>query len=377
MASREKKAQSTGQARVKPEIDIRVVIMAGGGGTRFWPLSRKRKPKQFLPVISQKTMIEETVERLLPLIPYQNIYTIANSEQTQIIKKLITKIPKKNLLVEPQGKNTAPSLILAMAWIYLKNPMAVVAALPADHLIRENSFFLRKLKAAADAASQGDNLITFGIPPAYPATGYGYIHYSKKNSLKISGEAFYSVEEFKEKPSFEQAELFLEEGNYFWNSGMFLWRADVFARKLKNYAPSFYPFWERLIEAIKKEDKHSVASVFKEMPSISIDYALMEKAREVLVCEGNFGWSDVGSWSSLAQIWEKDKKENAFKGEGIILDSENCLFYNPKKLTALIGVKDIIVINTKDALLVCHKNQDQKVKDIIDIIHKKGMKKYL
>ncbi|MGB8951952.1 MAG: sugar phosphate nucleotidyltransferase [Candidatus Aminicenantales bacterium] len=361
-------------------MDIRAVIMAGGAGTRFWPLSRKKRPKQFLPIISRKTMIEETVERLLPLIPFRNILTIAGRSQTQLIKKAVPRIPEKNLLVEPQGKNTAPSLILATASIYIQNPQAVIIALPSDHLIKDNVQFLKKLEAAAYAADRGENLVTFGIPAAYPATGYGYIHYSRKNPFEVSGEAFFSVLGFKEKPAYEQARLFLEEGNYFWNSGMFLWRADVFARKIRDYAPSFFPFWERMVDALRRKDKSpagAIASIFHEMPSISIDYALMEKARGVLVGEGSFGWSDVGSWSSLVEIWEKDTCGNAFKGEGVILDSQNCIYYNPGKLTALVGVKDIVVINTRDALLICHKGQDQKVKDVIEILKKKGNKKYL
>jgi mannose-1-phosphate guanylyltransferase len=358
-------------------MEIQAVIMAGGSGTRFWPLSRKKKPKQFLPIISDKTMIEETVERLLPLISYQSIYTISNSEQTQAIRKLLPCLPKQNLLVEPQGKNTAPSLILATAWIYLQNPEAVLAALPADHLIKDSSLFLRKLEAAAAAAKKADCLVTFGIPPTYPATGYGYIHFSKEKPQKVLNELFYTVQEFKEKPTYEQARLFLDEGNYFWNSGMFIWRADVFAQKLEKYAPSLYHFWERIIEALKKKNKAEIASIFEEMPSISVDYALMERAKGVLVCEGDFGWSDVGAWSSLADTWSQDKHGNASRGESIILHSRNCLLWNPQKLTALIGVKDIIVVETEDVLLICHKEHDQKVKDVIEVINKKGNKKYL
>jgi len=360
-----------------PKIEIQAVIMAGGSGTRFWPLSRKKRPKQFLPITSDRSMIEETVERISPLIPYQNIYTVANFEQTQAIRKLLPHLPRKNFLVEPQGKNTAPSLILATAWIYLQDPKAVIAALPSDHLIKEPSIFIKKLEAAAAAAKKGDYLLTFGIPPTYPATGYGYIHFSRRMPQKILDEIFYEVQEFKEKPTFEQAKLFLDEGDYFWNSGMFVWQAEVFAQKLEKYSPSLFPFWERIIEALKNNKKALIAEAFEEMPSISIDYALMERAKEVLVCEGNFGWSDVGAWSALTGLWPRDEKGNAFKGESIILNSQNCLLYNPQKLTALIGVKDIIVVETEDALLICHKDQDQKVKDVIEIISKKGYKEFL
>jgi mannose-1-phosphate guanylyltransferase len=358
-------------------MEIRAVIMAGGIGTRFWPLSRKKIPKQFLPIVSEKTMIEETVLRLLPLLSPDKIYTVANLEQTQTIRKLLPKLPAENLFVEPRGKNTAPSLMLATAKIFLQNPEAVVAALPADHLIKDPALFLKKLEAGAFLATEGF-LITFGIPPTYPATGYGYIHFSKDSPRRTQEESFYIVKEFKEKPEYEQAKQFLEAGNYYWNSGMFFWVARVFAQKLNQYAPSMIPYWERMLNALKKEKDKEIKSIFEEIPAISIDYALMEKVKEgVLVCPGDFGWSDVGSWSSLRDIWPMDKNGNAIKGESLIFNSRNCLSYSPHKLTAFIGVENIIVVDTGDALLVCHKDQDQRVKDIVDSIKKKGKKEYL
>lgn len=358
-------------------MDIRAVIMAGGTGTRFWPLSRKNKPKQFLPIVSGKTMIEETVHRLLAKVPSNNIYTIASLEQTQVIRSLLPDLPEENLLVEPQGRNTAPSLMLATACIYLQKPEAVMAALPADHLIKDSPLFLKKLEAGATAAAKGENLITLGIPPAYPETGYGYIRFSAEKPLHFLDEPFFPVQEFKEKPEYEQAKNFIEEGNYFWNSGMFLWQADIFVQKLEEHAPSMFIYWQRILDALKDKDETRIASIFEEIPSISIDYALMEKAEGVLMGKANFGWSDVGAWSSLADIWPKDNEGNALKGESIILDSQNCLLYNPHKLTALIGVKDIIVVDTEDALLITQKNVDQKVKDVVEKIKQKGKAEYL
>jgi mannose-1-phosphate guanylyltransferase len=358
-------------------MDIRAVIMAGGSGTRFWPLSRKKKPKQFLPIVSDKTMIEETVHRLLAKVLSNNIYTIANFEQTQVIRDLLPDLPEENLLVEPQGRNTAPSLMLATASIYLQNPKAVLAALPADHLIKDAPLFLKKLEAGATAAAKGENLITFGIPPSYPETGYGYIRFSPEKPLNFLDEPFFPVQEFKEKPEYEQAKNFLEEGNYFWNSGMFLWQADIFVQKLEKHAPSMFIHWQKILDALKNKDEAQIASIFEEIPSISIDYALMEKAEGVLMGKGTFGWSDVGAWSSLADIWPRNKEGNAQRGESIILDSQNCLLYNPHKLTALIGVKNIIVVDTEDALLITQKNMDQKVKDVVEKIKQKGKIEYL
>jgi mannose-1-phosphate guanylyltransferase len=358
-------------------MDIRAVIMAGGAGTRFWPLSREKKPKQFLSIVSEKTMIEETIDRLGDKVPSNNIYTIASFEQTQVIRSLLPDLPEENLIVEPQGKNTAPSLMLATARIYLQDPQAVLAALPADHLIKDAPLFLNKLEAAAAAAAQGENLITFGIPPAHPETGYGYIRFSPEKPFHFLDEPFFPVHEFKEKPEYEQAKNFLEKGNYFWNSGMFLWRADTFVQKLEKYSPSMFIYWQKIIRALENKEKDRLASIFDEIPSISIDYALLEKAAGVLMGRGNFGWSDVGSWSSLADLWPKDEDGNALKGESIILDSKNCLLYNPHKLTALIGVKDIIVVDTENALLITQKNMDQKVKEVVNKIKQKGKLNYL
>jgi mannose-1-phosphate guanylyltransferase len=358
-------------------VKLQAVIMAGGSGTRFWPLSRRNRPKQFLPIAGDRTMLEECVERLLPLISYKNIFTISNAEQARLIKRLVPGIPLPNILVEPQGKNTAASLILATAHIYLQDPENVVAALCADHLIIEKKKFLRKLETAAEVASKNDAIITFGVPPTCPATGYGYIHFSRRGSSKIRGESFYQVREFKEKPNYRRAKRFLAAGGHYWNSGMFLWRAGVFAEKLERYAPLFYSSWQRIIKALEKKDKAAIASVFREIPSISIDYALMEKAEGVLMNEGKFGWSDVGAWSSLTEVWPKDKAGNALRGEGILLDSQNCLVYSPRKLAALVGLKDVIVVDAKDALLVCHKDSDQRVREVIEALRKRGRKEYL
>lgn len=358
-------------------MDLYPVIMAGGKGTRFWPLSRRSKPKQFLPIVSEKTMVEETVSRLLPEIPLANIHTIANQEQALVIKELIPDLPEENLLTEPQGKNTAPSLILASAAIYLKNRDSVVAALPADHLIQDEPLFLKKLSAASRAAARGSPLVTFGIPPTFPATGYGYIQFSRDRSVNIDGEAFFEVQAFKEKPGYESARAFCEAGDYAWNSGMFVWRTSVFAQKLEQHAPEMFVFWTQILEALRENDQDRIGDLFDEIPSISIDYALMEKAQGVLMARGDFGWSDVGVWSALADIWPRDKAGNAVRGKTMVLDSEGCLVYNPKKLTALVGVKDLIVVDTPEALLICRKDQDQRVKDIVAEIQKKGGDKYL
>lgn len=362
---------------MKTKEKFYAVIMAGGSGTRFWPLSRKGRPKQFLPMVGRKTMIEETVERLRPLFPYPAITTISNKAQAKAIHRLLPRLPVQNLLAEPRGRNTAASLILATAWVYRRNPEAVVAALPADHLITRPEVFRKKLEAAGEKAAKKDVIVTFGIPPTYPATGFGYIHFSKSGSQKAQGEIFYPVLKFKEKPDLEQAKAFLVDGKHNWNSGMFIWRADVFAHKLEKYASEFFPCWVRILRALEKRDRPEIAAVFDEIPATSIDYALMEKAEGVLMCEGDFGWSDVGSWSSLADVWPRDEDGNAVRGKALPIDSRHCLIYSPHKLAAIVGLENMIVVDADDALLVCPKEADQRVREIIEALKKKGLKRYL
>lgn len=357
--------------------NIRVVIMAGGVGTRFWPLSRARRPKQFLPITGERSLLEETAGRLLPLVPWARIRTIANAAQTRLIHSLLPKIPKRNLLVEPAGRNTAPSLILATAHAYLQDPEAPVVILPSDHFVTDSALFLRQLKAGAQAAVKDKRLVTFGILPSFPSTGYGYIHVSATAAGRHGGFDFFEVLEFKEKPELAQAHAFLASGDYFWNSGMFIWTPRVFAAKLEAHAPEFHSQWLKVVDALKKRKPAGLNQVFKSIPATSIDYALMEKASGVLVCPGRFGWSDVGAWSSLLDVWKKDGQGNVSRGEVLSLESEGSLVYNPGNLTALIGVRDLIVVNAGDALLICRRDRDQNVKDVIGILGKAGKTKYL
>ncbi len=366
------------KAQPKPAgPDVRAVILAGGRGTRFWPLGRARRPKQFLPIAGRRSMVEETVRRVRPLLAPGRILFVADGGQTRSLRKIFPKMPAANFLVEPLARNTAPSLMLATAHVWLENPGAVVAVLPADHVIREPERFRAKLAAAAGFAAGEPVLVTFGIQPTYPATGYGYIQIARDAPRPFGGDVFFPVRAFREKPSLDLADQFLAAGDYAWNSGMFVWRAEVFARMLEAFSPSFYPFWERMVGALKKRDRRALRDVFEKIPATSIDYALMEKARGVVVCEGDFGWSDVGAWSSLFEIWPTDKAGNAVRGESLALDSRGCLVYNPGRLTALVGVRDLVVIEAGDALLVCSSSQDQRVKEVVEALRKLKKDRFL
>lgn len=356
------------------ERDIRAVILAGGRGTRFWPLGRETRPKQFLRIAGREPMLVETVRRIRPLVPSRRVMLVADAAQTRQARKLLPRLPGSSFLVEPMARNTAPALMLATARIWLDDPEAVVAVLPADHLIRDEPRFLRVLRAAAEAAAREDALITFGIPPTYPATGYGYVRHDRDKGRRIGGAVFYPVLAFKEKPSLAQADEYLASGDYVWNSGIFVWRAEVFAETLAASAPELRPAWNAMVKALRAGGTAKVRESFALAPALSIDYALMERARRVLVADGTFGWSDVGAWSTLLDIWTRDKSGNAARGETVALDAKGCLIWNPGRLTALIGVRDLIVVDTGDALLVCDAALDQKVKEIVEGLKK--TKKY-
>jgi mannose-1-phosphate guanylyltransferase len=361
----------------KGALDLKAVILAGGSGTRFWPLSRRRRPKQFLPIAGESAMIRATLDRILPLVAARDVYTVAGSGHAPAIRRLLPELPPANILVEPAARNTAPSLLLATAAVHLGNPEAVVAVLASDHLIRDRRTFLRQLRAAALTAAQRDCLVTFGIPPTFPSTGYGYIRCQKGAGFASAGETFHIAAAFKEKPAVEQARAFLASGDYLWNSGMFLWRASVFAERLEACAPDFFRPWVRILDALRAKSAARLKAAFREIPALSIDYALMEKARGTVVLRGDFGWSDVGAWSSLYDVWRRDRDGNAVQGEALTLDTHGTLLCNPGRFTALIGVRDLIVVDTPDALLVCAKDQDQRVKEVLDYLAKSGRVKTL
>jgi mannose-1-phosphate guanylyltransferase len=358
--------------------DIRAVILAGGRGTRFWPLGRAARPKQFLAIAGPKPMLLETVRRVRPLIAPRRMTLIADSAQTRQARKLLPGLPRSSFLVEPEARNTAPALMLATARVFLENPEAVVAVLPADHLITDRARFLSRLRAGAEAASRADAFIIFGIPPTHPATGFGYIRHDRRAPRKIGGTSFYRVLGFKEKPALAEAEEYVASGEYAWNSGMFLWRAGVFADKIRRFAPELEPAWSAIVAALRSKRAGALARAFRLAPALSIDYALMEKAEGVLVADGDFGWSDVGSWSTLLGLWPKDAAGNAARGETLALDARNCLVWNPGRLTALIGVRDLIIVEAGDALLVCDASLDQRVREVVAALKgKKGGRKYV
>ncbi len=352
------------------------IILAGGYGTRFWPFSRRKRPKQFLPIVSDKPMVQETIDRILPVVSPERMVVVAPKDLIPVARKEISKYKGIRILEEPSGKNTAPSIILACSYISRFEEDPTVIVLPSDHYIGKNEEFLQAVKASYHLSQELESIFTFGIKPTSPETGFGYIQINREKLHSFEGEKFFEVLRFVEKPGKEVAEEYLKSGDYFWNSGMFLWRISVFKSALKRFAPEYFEIYEAL-DKIQLSQKEKLKEIWERVKPLSIDYALMERATSTVMVRADFEWSDVGSWSSLYQILGVDKEENSLKGEVYTIDSSGCLVYSKEKMVSLIGVKDIIVINTEDALLVCHREHVQKVKDLVETLKRNGKMVYL
>ena len=342
------------------------VIMAGGRGSRFWPRSRESKPKHLLDIVSDKTIIRETVDRIRPLIPPEKTLIVTGQSHAGELIRQLPEIPKENIIIEPVGRNTAPCIGLAALHIRRKTPDAVMLVLPSDHLIADENGFRSILEAAAAMAKRGDYLVTIGIRPTGPETGYGYIERGQEQAA-VMGETVYDVRSVREKPDLVQAQAMMAQGGFFWNSGMFVWQVSTILDALKQWLPDLNDGLQRMDAALGTAREASVvAEVYGQTRSVSIDYGVMEKARNTLVIPGDFGWSDVGSWDALWEASPRDEQGNAVRGETVAIDSRNCLVHGPGKTVALVGVEDLIVVETDDALLICKRGRSQDVRKVVD-----------
>jgi mannose-1-phosphate guanylyltransferase len=353
-----------------------VLIMAGGSGTRFWPLSTEDKPKQFLNLVSEKSMIRETIERTAKIIPFEKIFIATNIKYLENIKKEIPEIPAENIILEPVARDTAACIAYAGLIIKKKYPESIMAVLPSDHLIEKEDEFLKNLCKAFEKA-EADCIITLGIKPTYPETGYGYIEYKKSDTDR----EMCSVKSFREKPNFETAEKYIEKGNFLWNSGMFIWKTDLIIEEIKKYMPSHKTVLEKIEDKLEgkklsgTELSEYVKEIFNEFEKISIDFGVMEKSKLVNVIPIDIGWNDVGSFKSLEEVFPKDKEGNIIREEAegtyYELDSEDNIIINKEdKIIATIGLEHFVVVNTGDALLICHKDKTQEIKKMMDKINK-------
>lgn len=346
------------------------VIMAGGVGSRFWPASTAAMPKQFLPFFSSQSLLQQTVARIKPIIPAERIFLVTNASYAEIVKNQLPDLPVDNILCEPQAKNTAPCVLLATKRIALLDANASVAVLPADHFISQPNEYLNVLTAAFDHAEKEGALTTIGIQPHRVETGYGYIKYEKQSAQNASEQSVlkaFTVEAFTEKPNYEKAQKFIAEGNYLWNSGMFIWSNKIIEHAFKKYAPEMHHLAEQTLK--QSEDfllaAAGITQFFEQVQSISVDYAIMEKAERVSVLPGVFGWNDVGSWQAVYELEEKiDGSANVANVPMQAIDASNNLvrLNGAEKKIALLGVDGLAIIETSDTLLIAKLDRSQDVK---------------
>ncbi len=345
-------------------MKVTALIMAGGRGERFWPKSRKNLPKQFLSLTGDgKTMIQLTVERILPLVNIEDIYISTNKDYKSLVLEQLPDLPKENILCEPCSRNTAPCIGLGAVHISKKYDDAIMMVLPSDHLIKYNSMFLNTLRDAIEIAQKNSNLVTIGITPDYPETGYGYI---KFNPNICDGRAF-EVERFVEKPNLETAKEYLATEEYLWNSGMFVWKVSSILSKLKEFMQPTYLGLLNIQSAIgTAEEDFILEKEFHDFSSISIDYGIMEKSSNIYTLPGTFGWDDVGSWLAVERIKTSNEFGNVVNGNVITIDSKNCIIEGSNKLIATAGVENLIVVDSEDAILICEKDSAGDIKKILE-----------
>jgi mannose-1-phosphate guanylyltransferase/mannose-6-phosphate isomerase len=332
------------------------VILAGGTGSRFWPFSRELEPKQFMKVVGEESLLQATVQRLKGLVEPRRIYIVTNNAYFYEIKAQVTRfrIPEENIILEPQGKNTAPAIGLCARLIGRMDRDAVLMVFPADHYIRNAGSFRSTLKKAIACAKNG-SLVTIGIRPANPSTGYGYIRVSGR------GKECYGVDKFLEKPDSHKAEKYFRDRKFFWNSGMFVWKASVFLQEVRKYLPGLYANLQKIDSA------GNIAGVWPKIEPISVDYGIMERSRKIVLVPASFYWTDLGSWDALAEISPKDGKGNICGNDTLNLDSRGvCVFSRGNRLVSTIGMNNVVIADTPDALLVCDKNRTQDVRRLVD-----------
>jgi len=354
--------------------------MAGGAGTRFWPRSREKSPKHLLQIIGKGTMLQGTVKRLEPLVHPADIFVVTNRVQKGAVMKQLPHLREDNVIVEPVGRNTAPCIGLAALHVRRRDPDAVMVVLPADHIIRDEEEFQRALALAVETVRTSPSLLTIGITPTHPETGYGYIQFvnDETASNPHRDRGVMKVKTFAEKPNAQTAERFLASGDFLWNSGMFVWRADAILQQIKACLPDMYAQLEKIDAAIGGPHyQQALETAYGMIRGISIDYGVMEKSGSVYVIPGSFGWNDLGSWDEVYRVSGRDDSGNSITGKVIQKDTKNSFIYSPDKVVATIGVEDLIIVNTDDALLICRKGRSQDVKEIADYLKRKQMNEYL
>ena len=350
------------------------VILAGGGGTRFWPISRQELPKQFLNLTGSDLMVNETIDRLSEIVERKDIFIVTNEAQIPLMREAIQdRILPEHILSEPAARNTSACIGYAAMEILKKYGDGIMCILPSDHYIKDTKAYDLLMKKAVAAAEKTGKLVTIGIKPTFASTGYGYIQFKKGNS-----QDWYEVVDFVEKPDIRTAKAYVKSGNFLWNSGMFVWKASTILNYYKRLLPDIYRKLVKIGDAMNTEREQAVLQeVYPTIPKISIDYGIMERADQVVVLVGEFGWNDVGSWDALQALYEPDENGNIICGEQVHIDTRNCISYAQSRLIAALGVEDLIIVESDDAVLVCHKDKAQEVKHIVERLKEEGKERYL
>lgn len=353
-------------------MDTYAVIMAGGTGTRFWPRSRSRFPKQFLPLLGNQSLLQATYQRINSLFARNQILVVTNKHYVETVIKQLPQVLFSNLLVEPARRDTASCIGLAVSYIYRINPEAVMVVLPSDHYVADETEFNNTIKKGIEWARKGDWIITLGTKPNEPRTAYGYIELGQTQA-----EGVWQVKSFREKPDLEKARAYVEQGNFVWNAGIFIFRAEVMWQAMQHYLPKLHQalsqvsgYWgtPQQAEVIKK--------VYRPLPKISIDYGIMEKADNLLVLAADFGWNDLGSWSVLGQILPADHAGNVVLGQHLGIETSNCILISEKHMLATIGLENLIIVATDDVILICPRDKDQEVKELVKLVRNSEYRRY-
>ena len=360
------------------ENDVRIFIMAGGVGSRFWPKSRNNYPKQFIDILGTgKSLLQQTFERFSSYVDSKNIYVITNDDYQQLVAQQLTQLPLENIICEPSRNNTAPCIAYAAFKLNKENPDAVMVIVPSDHLILKEEAYAGIIEKAVNFAKDQEALVTLGIQPTRPDTGYGYIEFEENtNEYGIN-----KVISFKEKPGIEKAQEYLDSGQYLWNAGMFIWRASVIIKSFEKLAPEIFEIFSKGIPYYNStEERDFISTNYPLSPKISIDFSIIEKADNVFTIPADIGWSDLGTWNSLHTIYEqKDANNNAIIAKHIHLaDAENCMINAPDdKLVVIDGLKDYIVVDNSNALLIYPKSKEQQIKEVTKYIGDNGLSEFL
>jgi mannose-1-phosphate guanylyltransferase len=368
---------------MKSQLEAHAIILAGGRGTRFWPRSRTRTPKQLLNITGSQTMLQQTVDRLRPAFPFTRMWVVTNDEQSAAVRRQVARLAPTRVLAEPVGRNTAAAIGLAAIHLTRNHHDALMAVLPADHHIRHAARYRHIVRAALRVAAQGPNLVVLGIPPTRPETGYGYIEREKELG-SVGGVPLFSVRRFAEKPNISRAKEYVRSRRYFWNAGMFFWRASTFLHHLQRFLPESHAALMELQEDIGTSDYgKSLSKIYPRMENISVDYAVMEPAtrrggaHNVFVLPAEVGWSDIGSWAAVYELLAARPGANVCTGSHFTLDAAGNFLWSPKEFIAAIGVRNLVLVDTPDALLLCPRDRAQDVSKVVKWLEEKRLRQLL